>query len=433
MLTLGLVVIFVETALFLAFQERHAIDIATERAMRDGSRLARMAAQFLAGGDTAALEREMSAMRGEPGVSTADLVTSAPQIPRGPFITRTATGADIVATFPVEAAAPGLVTITFDLRAPLADARRLAWMQALITGGVLALGSLLLWIALDSAVARRAERIVASARAMAEGDAPGAPIGGDDELAQIDQALREAHALIHRQAADLHERTEERSRLEQEIIQISEREQRRIGQDLHDDVCQRLAAVKMKIQDHEEKLAGSAPSLLNDAGAIAADLSAAIQITRALARGLSPVEASGGGLAMALRGLARDSSAVFGIECSFEGDEGIPALPHQTANQLFRIAQECVSNAARHARATRVGITLRHAPPALTMRVSNDGSPKPSGDAESEGMGLSIMRHRAESIGTTLEFESSPPDAVTAVRCMLFITTNEPVSNPPAT
>lgn len=433
MLASGLVLICVETALFLAFQERRTIDIATERAMRDGARIARMAGQFLTAGDKAALEREMAATRSEAGVSKVELQDASPQSLRAPQITRTGSGTDIVAIYSVATASPALLTITFDLRASLADARRLAWMQALFTGGVLALGSLLLWIALDSAIARRAERIVAGARAMAAGEAPGPPIGGEDELAQIDHALREAHALIHRQAADLQERTQERSRLEQEIIQISEREQRRIGQDLHDDVCQRLAAVKMKIQDHEEKLASSAPALLNDAGAIATDLSAAIHITRALARGLSPVEASGGGLAMALRGLARDASAVFGIECHFDGDEGIPALPHQTANQLFRIAQECVSNAARHARATHVGITLRHTFPALTMRVANDGSPKPSDDAEGEGMGLSIMRHRAESIGATLEFESSPPDAVTAVRCTLLSTTGEPVANPPAT
>jgi signal transduction histidine kinase len=284
---------------------------------------------------------------------------------------------------------------------------------------VLGLGSLLLWIALDSTVAKRAERIVEGARAMAVGRTPGPPIEGEDELAQIDHALRDAHAVINKQAHDLEERTRERSLLEQEIIQISEREQRRIGQDLHDDVCQRLAAVKMKVQDHEEKLASAAPALIDDAEAIANDLAGAIQITRSLARGLSPVEIDSGGIAIALSGLAKSSCDVFGIDCRFQADDAIPPLSHQTATQLYRIAQECIANAAKHARAQRVTVSLSRKPYCLILRVSNDGQPMLHAEAAGNGMGLSIMHYRAESIGATLDFESAPADATTALRCTL--------------
>lgn len=427
MLISGLTLISAETALFLAFEERRAIDMVMDRAERDGERLTRMAGQFLTAGDHTALARELEAMRREPGLRKVEVGRMNERTIQQSQIVRSESGSEIIGSFPLpDAQPPQMLTMQFDLAAPLADARGVAWMQALISASVLGLGSLLLWIALDSTIAKRAERIVEGARAMAAGTVPGPPIGGEDELAQIDHALRDAHALIHQQAQDLQtraelleERTRERSRLEQEIIQISEREQRRIGQDLHDDVCQRLAAVKMKIQDHEEKLAGAAPMLMAEAEAIAKDLAGAIQITRSLARGLSPVEIESGGLIPALGALAKNSCDVFGIDCRFNADDKVPALPRQVANHLYRIAQECIANAARHARAHRVTVALTTEPTSLVMRISNDGQPMPVTEAVQNGMGLPIMRHRAESIGAGLEFETSPSDATTAVRCTL--------------
>lgn len=429
MLVSGLVLICAETALFLAFQERQAIDVVMDRAARDGARLARLASEHAASGDQRALERELEATRKEAGLLRVDLARLNGSSLLQSEIQRSPAGTEVVGIFPLTSARPPqLLTMTFDLAVPLTQARGIAWTQAAVTASVLALGSLLLWIALDSTVAKRAERIVAGARAMAVGQPPGPMIGGEDELAQIDHALRDAHAIINNQALDLQtrtalleERTRERSRLEQEIIQISEREQRRIGQDLHDDVCQRLAAVKMKIQDHEEKLAGAAPALLDEAEAIANDVAGAIQITRSLARGLSPVEIDSGGIVMALHALAKNSRAVFGIDCHFDSDESPPALPHHTATQLYRIAQECIANAAKHARAKRVSVTLAARPSELVLRVANDGQPKPAADAMGIGMGLSIMHYRAESIGAALEFEASPADAITAVRCTLSL------------
>lgn len=436
MLVSGLVLICAETALFLAFQERRAIDTVMDRAERDGARLARMAGQFLKAGELAALDRELQATQREPGLLQVTIGRLNDNRAARSHIERSQSGSEIIGSFPLDATSrPQILTMKFDLAAPLAEASEVAWTQALVTASVLALGSLLLWIALDSTVAKRAGRIVEGARAMAVGAVPGPPIEGEDELAQIDHALRDAHALISRQSLDLKtraellaQRTRERSLLEQEIIQISEREQRRIGQDLHDDVCQRLAAVKMKIEDHEEKLAGTAPALMGEAGAIANDLASAIHVTRSLARGLSPVEIESGGISIALSALAKSSRDVFGIDCHFDADDTIPTLPHQTANQLYRIAQECIANAARHARAHRVTVSLTNGPSGLVLRVSNDGQPMPAADAAQDGMGLSIMRYRAESIGAALEFETAPSDATTAVRCSLPLS---PPGQPP--
>lgn len=460
MLIFGLVLICVQTALFLTIQEERAVSMVTGRAQRDGPRLARLAGQYLAFDYRDAVRRELQVASGESGVHQMAICgvdggiseefsnfgpegrteEVSPQEIRAMVsraiaagesqIGKSESGTELLGVFPFEAGSadnePRALLMIFDLAGPMAEARNAAWLQALLAAGVLALGSLLLWLALDSAIARRAERIVAAARVMAQGQPPGPPIGGQDELAHIDQALREAHDLLGRQAVDLRARAEqieeknrERRQLEAEIIEISERERRRIGQDLHDDVCQRLAAVKMKVQDHEERLAESSPALVDEVGAIADDLDDAIHIARSLARGLSPVDIESGGIAVALGGLAKSSRDVFGVDCRFETDDQTPPLPRHAANQLYRIAQECIANAAKHAKAHRVIVSLKTGPAGVVLRVSNDGLPMPSMNGTRAGMGMPIMRYRAESVGAVLDFDTAPPDATTAVRCTL--------------
>jgi len=442
MLVSGLILILTETALFLAFHEHRALDDTQQRALRDGDRLVRLFSRF----DSDTFQQEVASTRAEKGVNRIAIGTEklrdAAQLPE---LARSPDGSEVIAHFALvtpadktPATKPQRLSLHLDLAGPLSEARAIAKTQALVTATVLSIGTMLLWVVLDTTVAKRAETIMAGARAMTSGKPPGLELGGDDELAQIDRALRVAHATIHQQAADLQaragllaEKNQERSRLQQEIIQISEREQQRIGHDLHDDVCQRLAAVRMKIQDHEEKLAETAPSLLADAGGIASDLADTIHITRTLARGLSPVAIESGGFDVAMRALARGSSAVFKIDCRFESDDQTPAdLPPTTAHQFYRIAQECISNAARHARSRQVTLSLQTNSEQFIMRIINDGAPMPTDRANPDGMGMSIMRHRAESVGAVIEYESHPTDATTAVRCVLAL---HPPSNRPST
>ena len=210
-----------------------------------------------------------------------------------------------------------------------------------------------------------------------------------------------------------------REALGREITNASEREQRRIGQDLHDDICQRLAAVKMNMQDLEEKLAEQAPALMDDADSIVDRLTDAIRITRGLARGLSPVDIEAGGLGMALAALVRSSRELLGIECELETPDDLPNLKPQVATELYRIAQECISNAAKHGHAGLVRVLLRETSQGILLRVSNNGKPFDPVTVKTQGMGLAIMRYRAESIGASLEFEVLPPDATVAVLCLL--------------
>jgi PAS domain S-box-containing protein len=213
-----------------------------------------------------------------------------------------------------------------------------------------------------------------------------------------------------------------REALGREISNASEREQRRIGQDLHDDICQRLAAVKMSMQDLEESLAEHAPALMDEADAIVDRLTDTIGITRSLARGLSPVDIEAGGLGVALTGLARTAREVHGIDCLVQMPDDLRPLPSHVATQFYRIAQECINNAAKHGKPFKIRVQLTEDNDALTLRVTNDGRTFTPGTDSAHGMGLHIMRHRAQSMGATLEFETQPADATVAVRCSLPLT-----------
>src|SRR3569623_944009 len=170
------------------------------------------------------------------------------------------------------------------------------------------------------------------------------------------------------------------------------------------------------MQDLEEKLADQAPVLMDDADAIVDRLTDTIRSTRSLARGLSPVDIEAGGLGMALAGLVRSSRELLGMECELETPDDLPPIKPQVATELYRIAQECISNAAKHGAAGLVRVLLRETEEGLMLRVSNNGRPFDPKKVSSQGIGLPIMRYRAESIGASLEFESLPPDASVAVR-----------------
>lgn len=440
-----------------------------------------------------------------------------------------------------------VLVLQLDLQGPLHEARHLAAQQAMLSGLALLISCGLLWLVLDRVITKRVTRILTETRAIGSGDQMSRPLEGSDELAQIDKALRETHAIINRQAEglrsqekryrlmveslpamvyiaresgieyindtglkmlglrgrdeiigrspfdfihpDFHDAVRERTKevlrtgasappleeqivrkdgtvvsvetvasmftdvkgealqvvmhditerkaaearreaLGREITNTSEREQRRIGQDLHDDICQRLAAVKMSMQDLEESLAEHAPALMDDADAIVDRLTDTIRITRTLARGLSPVEMEAGGLSVALAGLVRSSRELLGIECELEMPDELPPLSTQVATQFYRIAQECITNAAKHGQAPVVRVSIAEKDSDLVLRVSNNGRPFPPAAKDSQGMGLHIMRHRAESMGARLDFELQPYDASFAVRCELpiqAITTTEP-------
>ncbi len=217
-------------------------------------------------------------------------------------------------------------------------------------------------------------------------------------------------------------------RLEQEVLTISESEQRRIGQDLHDGLGQHLAGIELMSQVLEQRLRKKpkADAEAEQADRISRHVREAIQQTRMLARGLSPVGLEADGLMGALRQLARNTESIFQVACQFECDPPVLVADHDASTHLFRIAQEAVSNAIKHGRAKTILIELQGGPRNLVLRVSDQGAGFPKETSGPPGMGLRIMQYRAGMLGGSLSIER-PPNGGVRIVCAV----EQPVANSP--
>lgn len=192
----------------------------------------------------------------------------------------------------------------------------------------------------------------------------------------------------------------ERKRLEKEILEISGREQRRIGRDLHDSLCQHLAGVGFLAQALAKR---APPELAGGATEIVGLIDEAITMARSFARGLNPIRLDAEGLVAGLGELAEHTRRIFGVTCHCDHRGRPPDLDGTVALHLYRLAQEAVSNALKHAAPTTIRIELDVTPPTGTLAVEDDGIGLTAALDRGRGMGLSIMRYRAWVIGGTLE------------------------------
>jgi PAS domain S-box-containing protein len=210
----------------------------------------------------------------------------------------------------------------------------------------------------------------------------------------------------------------ERRRLKAEVLEISEREQRRIGQDLHDGLIQHLRGiVYLHHALHERLVRRSAPEA-DDGARITQLLDQAVDQARCLARGLFPVELAATGLMHALRALAVTVEGIYGISCRLFCPKSVLIHDNPTATHLYRIAQESVHNAVRHGNATQVVIALSATHGAVTLRVKDNGQGFPQVLPEMRGMGLEIMKYRARTIGGQLSLKPNARKG-TVLTCVL--------------
>ena len=247
-------------------------------------------------------------------------------------------------------------------------------------------------------------------------------------LASLRRSVQDLEARVNQRTAALTDEMAERARLEIEILEISEREQRRIGHDLHDGLGQHLTGTALASRvaiDHlaARELHAEAEKVERVAGLI----SDAIELTRNLARGLSPVVVEVEGLSIALTELAESTVAQFYLPCAFEADPSLRVSDPVVATHLYRIAQEAITNAIRHGRAGSVHLALAREPEGgglmLTIRDDGVGLPPPD-QRRREGMGLRIMAHRARMIGATLDVVPGPKGGC-VVRCRMDLPSSE--------
>ena len=208
----------------------------------------------------------------------------------------------------------------------------------------------------------------------------------------------------------------ELKRLEKEVLEASETEQRRIGQDLHDGLGQELTGLSFLTQNLRRRLADGGRAEAADADRIAGLIARTIDQTRELARGLSPVEWGSDGLAAALRNLARTVRATYGVPCTAECDSAARVEDHVAAVHLYRIAQEALTNAARHAGASAIRLRLVPQGSDVVLTVDDNGRGLSPDAPGGRGLGLRLMQYRARSIGATLAWRPAPGGG-TMVQC----------------
>jgi PAS domain S-box-containing protein len=217
----------------------------------------------------------------------------------------------------------------------------------------------------------------------------------------------------------------ERKRLENTILDISNREQRRIGQDLHDGLGQHLTGIAFMSKVLEQKLEERSLPEAADAAKIVKLVNEAINSTRELARGLLPVVSEAHGLMSALEQWANEVENLFRISCWFQCGEPVLIHDDTQAAHLYHIAQEAVNNAIKHGGARHIVIRLSEANGSATLMIQDDGKGFSREAAHQSGMGLRIMSYRARMIGGSLEIQPAPG-------CGMLVTCSFPVRNKPA-
>lgn len=210
----------------------------------------------------------------------------------------------------------------------------------------------------------------------------------------------------------------ERQKLEGAMLTIAEREQRRIGQDLHDSLCQHLTGTALVAQALSERLEAREDRDSERAHKIVDLLEDGIAMARGMAKGLHPVDLQSDGLMQALEEFSVAASDLFHVRCRFECP--MPVLIHQpgTATHLYRIAQEAVSNAVKHGRASEIVILLEENEAGVRLAVNDNGCGLPDPLPTHDGMGMRIMADRARVIGGRLAKRSGKQRG-TEIACLL--------------
>jgi len=205
----------------------------------------------------------------------------------------------------------------------------------------------------------------------------------------------------------------DRKRLEKTVLEISEREQRRIGQDLHDGLGQHLTGIAFMTKVQQEKLAERQIPEAQEAAKIVKLVNEAILKTRELSRGLLPVVSDAHGLMSALQHYSHEIEDLFGTLCRFQCEKQVLLHDTTVATHLYRIAQEAVTNAIRHARAGSITIQLTADTCRGTLTIKDDGVGIEKRVAPLPGVGLQIMNYRAGIIGGHLEIYREHPHGTT--------------------
>jgi PAS domain S-box-containing protein len=249
------------------------------------------------------------------------------------------------------------------------------------------------------------------------------------QLKQAEDALRRSHEemelRVRQRTADLSAANAqlqaalvERRRLEHELLEITDKERRRIGLDLHDDLGQKLAGIAMMAKGLQLQLTRNGSEGASEAARIQNLIQETMTQTRELSHDLVTLDLQEKDLASAMEGMVSHVKRTFNISCRFQCETRAPALEANCVSQLYKITQEAVTNAIKHAKARNVEIRIANGGNHLLLSIRNDGAAFPSVVKTNAGLGLRIMSYRAHLIGAALEIQPGEREGA-VVTCSL--------------
>ncbi len=250
----------------------------------------------------------------------------------------------------------------------------------------------------------------------------------NDELSQaradLERRVLERTTDLTFANAELRRHIEERRRLETELLEIAENERRRIGFDLHDDIGQKLMGASLLLKALETNLANKQIPEAKDTREIQKLIHQVVNHTHDLAHCVSSLDAQGENLCGSLEELVENVRETFKIRARFRSVGKLPKISAEVAQQLYKIAQESVSNAVKHGKARVVLISLAYGRAELILRIKNDGVPFPEHLEPTRRMGLRIMNYRARTLGGNFEIHATGKSGSLVVCTIPFMNGN---------
>lgn len=230
---------------------------------------------------------------------------------------------------------------------------------------------------------------------------------------ELDQRVQERTLDLERTNAKGRQEMEQRQMLEKQILLITEQERARISHHLHDTLCQELTATALLLNSRAHAIERQSKAAADSLTEAAETLSANAQMAQDLARGLHPMDIGASGLPSALRELCSRMSG--DVSCRCHCPRSL-RMDHNVAVNLYRIAQEAVTNSLKHANASEITISLERTNDATVLTVSDDGYAKRRRGGR--GFGTLIMKYRAHAIGAILKIESMTTRGTTVTCCV---------------
>lgn len=315
-------------------------------------------------------------------------------------------------------ASRGAVVMSYDYTHELAQVRQYALHDSVTHVAVLVALCLLLWHALDELFIQRVVQMQEHFHGAATRGAHPGVLEGNDELAVISREF--AKTVRQLREAEAH------------VLEAAEEARRKVGRELHDDLCQRITATKLKAEVVHELIQDGKGSQADLTRQLAEELAESAVIARSIARGLSPVGFETSGLEDALMDVASFINRAYGARCTVACEPVHDRLSASEQELLFRIAQELAVNAGKHSSPSSMTISTHVAADHVDLVVMHDGKPFEEKPAQARaGMGLHLLRQRLITLSATLErtVQPGPPEiSITKVRIPLESTAAESIS-----